>query len=158
MPLRNFDHMEALAPLVGQEIAVSDWHTVTQADIDAFARLTHDEQWIHVDPMRAAAESPYGTTIAHGFLTLSLISHLHGSSLRIQEGCERIINYGLGRVRFPAPVTAGASVRSRSVLQSYAAHPEFVQVTWLVTVEIEGQEKPALVAEWIVRLYRNKEE
>lgn len=133
---------------------MSEWLVVDQPMIDAFAHVTRDEQWIHVDANRAAAESPFGTTIAHGFLTLALISHLHGSSLRIAEGCQRVINYGLGRVRFPSAVRAGSAVRSRSLLQSYDPQQDYVQLTWQVTLELQGQAKPALVAEWLVRLYR----
>jgi acyl dehydratase len=154
MPTRYFDYLTDLQPLVGQEIAVSDWHMVTQDDINSFAGLTHDEQWIHVNPVRAAAESPYGVTIAHGFFTLSLISYLHGGAVQIKQGFRHVINYGLNRVRFPAPVPAGTRVRSRSVLQSYDDRDQFVQIGWLVTVEIQDGAKPALVAEWLVRLSR----
>jgi acyl dehydratase len=154
MPIRCFDQLTDLEPLVGQEIAVSDWLLITQDDISSFAGLTHDEQWIHVDPVRAAAESPYGTTIAHGFLTLSLISYLHGSSVQIKQGFRHVINYGLNRVRFPAPVPAGTWARSRSVLQSYDDQDRFVQISFRVTVEIQDGTKPALAAEWLVRFYR----
>src|SRR5690349_5884385 len=101
MPVRIFDSLDALQPLVGQEIAVSDWLDVPQTMIDAFADVTGDRQWIHVDAERARTESPFGSTIAHGFLTLALISKLHGDAVHI-NGVQRTINYGLNRVRFPA--------------------------------------------------------
>src|SRR5438105_79325 len=108
--MRSFKDIQDLRPHLGQEVAVSDWFTVTQPHIDAFAQVIQDRQWIHCDPARAQRESPYGSTVAHGFLTLSLLSYWLGESVRIESGYARIINYGLNRVRFPAPVTAGARV------------------------------------------------
>ena len=147
-----FDNPEELKPLVGREISVSDWHVVPQDMIGAFAKVTGDAQWIHLDVERAGRESPYGTTIAHGFLTLSLITQLHAGNVRF-EPPRRTINYGLNRVRFPAPVRAGARIRAHSLLQAWEQFAEAVQLTWQITVEVEGQEKPAVVAEWIVRHY-----
>lgn len=154
MPTTIIPNLDSLKAGVGREVGVSDWLVVTQDMIDAFAQLTGDRQWIHVDPARAAAESPYGATVAHGFLTLGLISRLHASSVLLQGDFARVINYGLGKVRFPAPVPAGAAIRTRSVLQGLEEVGEAVQLSWIVTVEVEGQGKPALFAEWIVRLYR----
>jgi acyl dehydratase len=146
--------IEALKPLVGQEIGVSDWLTISQSMIDAFADVTGDRQWIHCDIDRVGKESPYGATVAHGFFTLSLLSQLHSQAVRIEGGFQRIINYGLNRVRFPAAVTVGSRIRARSTLQKLEESPDGYQLTWLLTVECEGQDKPALVAEWLLRYYR----
>jgi acyl dehydratase len=154
MPARRIERLEELASLVGQEVGVGDWFEVTQGLIDSFADLTRDRQWIHVDPARAQLESPYGTTIAHGFLTLALVSHLHGEAVQVRCGFSRAINYGLNRVRFPAAVPAGARIRAHSTLQSIQEVRDGVQLVWGLTIEVEGQEKPALAAEWLVRLYR----
>ncbi len=146
--------LDALKAFVGREVGVSGWLELPQEKITAFARLTGDRQWIHVDSARAAAESPYGTTVAHGFFTLALVSRLHAEAVQVEGNWSRIINYGLDRVRFPAPVPAGASIRGHSTLQLLEEHPDHVRLTWLITVEVQGQTKPALVAEWLVRLYR----
>ncbi|MBL8798113.1 MAG: MaoC family dehydratase [Planctomycetia bacterium] len=153
MPPRRIQGISELQSLVGQEAGVSDWLTVTQAAIDCFAETTGDQQWIHVDPERAARESPYGGTIAHGFLTLALISQLHHQAVEV-AGFSRVINYGLNRVRFPSAVRAGARIRGRSTLQALNDFEGGVQLSWQITVEVEGQEKPALVAEWLLRLFR----
>ena len=145
-----FHTLAELQPLVGQEIAVGSWLPITQSMIDAFAQVTGDRQWIHIDAERARRESPYGSTIAHGFLTLSLLSRLHGENVQIEE-VGRTINYGLNRVRFPAPVIVGASIRARSTLQAWDAIGDAVQLSWLITIEVEGQTKPAVSAEWILR-------
>jgi acyl dehydratase len=141
-----------LASRVGEEVAVSPWLEITQERIDTFARAVDDFQWIHVDPQRAAA-SPFGATIAHGFLTLSILSHLSERTFSFAE--RRMgINYGLNRVRFTSPVPVGSRVRARFTLQKFEPLQENgVQVTWNTTVEIEGRDKPALVAEWIGRHY-----
>lgn len=136
---------------VGRELVVSDWHEVTQAHIDAFAHVMGDRQWIHVDPERAARESPYGATIAHGFMTLSLLTRLLESAL-VVTGARVGINVGFNRVRFTAPVRAGSRIRGRFVLAAVDEVEGGVQLTWNVTVEREGETKPALVAEWIGRL------
>ena len=135
---------------VGEEVAVTDWFTVSQERIDAFAGATQDHQWIHVDRERAARESPYGTTVAHGFLSLSLLPHLLGQAVEIQ-GTRLGINYGLNRVRFTGPVPAGSRVRARFRLAAVEDIERGVQMTWNVTVEREGEAKPVLVAEWITR-------
>ena len=137
----------------GQEIVSSDWIVIDQHMIDAFAEVTRDRQWIHVDAHRASAESPYGRTIAHGFLTLALMSHLSHDAMEIRGNFHRRINYGLNRVRFPAPVPEGSRIRARFGLQSLEAVEGGYQIVWLATVDVEGAEKPALVAEWVVRLY-----
>jgi len=135
---------------VGQEVAVTDWFTVSQERIDGFAGATEDHQWIHVDRKRAAEESPYGTTVAHGFLTLSLLPHLMRQAVEIQD-MRLGINYGLNRVRFTGPVPAGSRVRARFQLAAVEDIERGVQMTWNVTVEREGEAKPVLVAEWITR-------
>ena len=137
---------------VGEEIAVSGWLEVTQARIDQFADATGDHQWIHVDPARAAAELPSRSTIAHGFLTLSLLSTLIRESIRF-TGLRMAINYGLNRVRFVSPVPSGSRIRALITLQSVDAVSDGFQVTWHVTVEREQADKPSCVADWIVRYY-----
>jgi len=143
-------HPAKLAQLVGTEVAVTDWIAVTQERIDAFAHATGDRQWIHVDRERAARESPYETTVAHGFLTLSLLPYFLQHALEIR-GARLGINYGLNRVRFTGPVPAGSRVRARFRLAAVEDIPKGVQTTWNVTLEREGEEKPVLVAEWITR-------
>jgi acyl dehydratase len=135
-------------------VAVGDWFPVEQSRIDAFADATGDHQWIHQDVERAKTESPFGQTIAHGFLTLSLLSHLSQECFEIRGDFKMRINYGLNRVRFPAPVLAGARIRPRFTLQSLEEFDEGYQAVWAVTIEVEGGRKPALYAEWVIRLYR----
>jgi acyl dehydratase len=137
---------------VGEEVGVSPWVEITQERIDAFARAIEDFQWIHVDPARAKG-SPFGRTIAHGFLTLSLLSHLSEATFGFAD--RRMgINYGLNRVRFTSPVPVNSRVRARFTLQSFEKiDGDGVQVTWNVRVEIDGASKPALVAEWLGRHY-----
>jgi acyl dehydratase len=137
---------------IGQEVGVSPWVEITQERIDTFARAIEDFQWIHVDPERAK-RSPFGKTIAHGFLTLSLLSHLSEMTFGFTD--RRMgINYGLNRVRFTSPVPVSSRVRARFTLQNYEPiEGNGVQVTWNVVVEIEGAAKPALVAEWLGRHY-----
>jgi acyl dehydratase len=144
--------VRSLGDRVGQEIAVSDWLEVTQARIDQFADATGDHQWIHVDTARAAAELPSKSTIAHGFLTLSLLSTLIRESLRF-TGLRMAINYGLNKVRFISPVPSGARIRARITLQAVEAVSGGFQVTWQVTIERDGGDKPAAVAAWLVRYY-----
>jgi len=144
--------VRALRDRVGEEIAVGDWFEVTQQRIDTFADATGDRQWIHVDPARAAAESPFRTTIAHGFLTLSLLSTLIRDAIQF-TGIRMAINYGLNKVRFVSPVPAGARVRARLAVGAVEDIGGAVQVTWSATVERAGSEKPACVAEWLVRYY-----
>jgi acyl dehydratase len=144
--------VRTLRDRVGEEIAVGDWLEITQARIDQFADATGDRQWIHVDPARAAAESPFRTTIAHGFLTLSLLSTLIRDAIQF-TGIRMAINYGLNKVRFVSPVPAGARVRARLAVGAVEDIGGAVQVTWSATVERAGSEKPACVAEWLVRYY-----
>ena len=139
---------------VGEEIAVSDWLEVTQARIDQFADATGDHQWIHVDPVRAAADLPSKSTIAHGFLTLSLLSTLIRDSIQF-TGLRMAINYGLNRVRFVSPVPSGSRIRALITLQAVDAVGGGFQITWQVTIEREGGDKPACVADWVVRYYPN---
>ena len=136
----------------GQEIGVSPWLTVTQERIDLFAKAIDDPQWIHIDPVKAKS-GPFGTTIAHGFLTLSLLSHLIESTFSFDE--RRMgINYGLNKVRFTAPLPSGSRIRARFVLAKYETLPNNgVQNTWDVSIEREGGDKPVLVAEWLTRSY-----
>ncbi len=152
MPPVIIPSITELKRLVGTEVAVSDWIAVTQERIGEFAEATDDHQWIHVDAARAAKESPYRTTVAHGFLTLSLLPHLLGQSIDLR-GARMGVNYGLNRARFTGPVPAGARVRARFTLAACEDIPEGVQTTWNVTVEREGEAKPVLVAEWLTRRY-----
>jgi len=135
---------------VGKELAVTEWLVVDQERIDAFAAATGDDQWIHVDRERVARESPYRTTVAHGFLTLSLLPRFLKEAVEIQ-GARMGINYGLNRVRFSGPVPTGSRVRARFRLAAAEAIEQGVQTVWNVTVEREGEDKPVLVAEWITR-------
>jgi acyl dehydratase len=148
--------LERLRAQVGQEIHCSDWLEVTQQRIDAFAEATGDHQWIHVDPVRAARESPWKSTIAHGYLTLSLYPLLRGlvcAERPAFDDVRQAINYGLDRLRFPAPVRAGRRIRARCVLLEVGPVEGGLQVCEQYTVEIEGEAKPACVARAIVRLY-----
>ncbi len=143
-----------LQSLVGQDAGSSGWLTVNQLMIDTFAGITGDQQWIHTDPERAKVESLYGGTIAHGFLTLSLLSRLSREAVEVEGEFGMRINYGLNRVRFPAPVPVGSRIRARLKVQAVDDFEGGHQIVWLATVDVEGKEKPALVAEWIIRLYR----
>jgi acyl dehydratase len=147
-----FGNLEELAAKVGQEVVVSDWLEVTQERIDQFADATGDYQWIHVDVERARRESPFGTTIAHGFLTLSLLSHFLNNSLEFGNS-KMGVNYGCNRLRFTAPVKAGSRLRARFKLKEFQRVEGGVQMIWDVAMECEGQEKPVLVAEWVGRRY-----
>ncbi len=137
---------------IGQEVAVSEWLEIAQPRVDQFAAATEDRQWIHLDAERSRRESPYGGTIAHGFLSLALVSYLLEQSVQI-GGVTMGLNYGLNRVRFPAPVPVGARIRAHFVVQEVADIANGHQITWGVTIAVEGAPKPACVAEWIVRLY-----
>ena len=149
-----FDTAESLKAYVGKEIGVSDWLTITQERIAQFAEATNDWQWIHLDRERAEKESPYGTTIAHGFLTLSLISRFMRDVIQVRSGVRMAVNYGLNRVRFPSPVRAGSKIRARVVLLSVKEISEAYENVFSVTIESEDSEKPCCVAEPIVRYYR----
>ncbi|WP_375459172.1 MaoC family dehydratase [uncultured Enterovirga sp.] len=139
-----------LVARIGQELGVSPWRVVTQADLDAFAQVTDDHQFIHVDPARAAAETAFGGTIAHGFLTLSLLSAFGREALPAIAGRRMGVNYGFDRVRFLSPVASGAKVRGRFVLlDATKRSADEILLRYRVTVEIEGGAKPALVADWL---------
>jgi acyl dehydratase len=144
--------IEQFRGLVGQTIGASDWLEVTQERIDRFADATGDHQWIHCDPQRAARESPYGATIAHGFLTLSLCSSLAQQVLQV-SAAQRIINYGLNRVRFPNAVRCGSRVQLVLKLAELRELTDAIETQYECTVEIEGETKPACVATWLLRLY-----
>ena len=153
VPSRIVNGIEELRSLTGQEIGLSDWFLVDQQRITQFAETTEDRQWIHLDAERAGVESPYGSTIAHGFLTLSMLSEFSRQAVDIRGDFKMRINYGLNRVRFPAPVPVDSRIRGRFVLAKVEDFPGGVQVVWNVTVEVEGGVKPALVAEWVTRIY-----
>jgi acyl dehydratase len=148
----EINDVRSLASQIGTEIAVGEWLEISQARIDQFAEATGDRQWIHVDPARAAAESPFKTTIAHGFLTLSLLSTLVRDAITF-TGLRMAINYGLNRVRFVSPVPSGSRIRGRFVPAAVEQVDGGYQVTWKVTIEREHTEKPCCVVEWVVRYY-----
>jgi acyl dehydratase len=151
MALVTANGIEDLKGLIGQEVGPSEWREVTQGDIDAFAELSGDDQWIHVDVERARAESPFGTTIAHGNLTLSMIDGLRKDLIQ-SEGFALGVNYGWNKVRFTAPVPSGSRLRARAEVQSvHEVGGGWYQVVTRFTVEIEGSEKPACVAESVGR-------
>lgn len=150
--MKTFQTLRELAALVGQEVAVSDWLTITQEQVNQFAQATGDQQWIHVDVARATA-GPFGAPIAHGFLTLALLPKFFESSLRI-EASRLAVNYGLNRVRFMAPVPVGSRLRARMTLLKWEpVDQDGMQFTWQVTIEREGAAKPVCVAESVMRRY-----
>ncbi len=150
MPIANIDEIKSR---VGEEVGVSDWILVDQARIDAFAETTEDPQFIHIDPVRAA-ETQFGGTIAHGFLTLSLLSRMAADAMLRPEAIKMGVNYGFEKVRFVAPVRAGKRVRGRFTLARFdEKKPGQYQFTHAVTVEIEGEDKPALLADWIGMIF-----
>ncbi|MFQ5635151.1 MAG: MaoC family dehydratase [Gammaproteobacteria bacterium] len=141
---------------IGEEVHVSDWMTITQEVIDMFANATGDKQWIHVDEERTRAESPYGGTIAHGYLTLSLYPKLRGlvdADKPIFPGVANVINYGLNKLRFTNAVTVNSRIRARCAIVAAEEVKNSIQLTERYTVEIDGQDRPACVAECIMRLY-----
>jgi acyl dehydratase len=155
MPKRVVSSLDSLKELVGQEVAVSDWFTVTQERIQQFADATLDHQWIHVDSERAQRESPFGAPIAHGFLTLSLLPHFMHEAVGIQKGIRMGVNYGLNRVRFVSPVRSGTKIRTRFLLQSVKdVTPQGLEAVYRATIEAENSPKPCCVAEWVVRYYQ----
>jgi acyl dehydratase len=154
MPPFEINHLNSLKEFEGRELPPTDWLVLTEDRIQNFANATEDRQWIHVDPQRAARESPYNGTIAHGFLTLSLLSYFSAQAIRVREGVGIRINYGLNRVRFPSPVRAGSAIRARVTLLSVKESAAFVDITFSVTIEIQGADKPCCIAEWLVRYYR----
>lgn len=152
MPL-VLEHPTSLTELVGREIGVTDWFAITPYLIQQFAEVTGDRQWIHVDHDRAQRDSPFQTTIAHGFLTLSLLSRFIREVIEIETGVRMTVNYGLNRVRFSAPVRTGCRIRAHFVVQAAKQVPDALEATFQVTIEIEGSAKPCCVAEWVLRYY-----
>lgn len=150
------DALARLKTQEGEEIHVSDWLTVSQDMVDAFGRATGDMQWIHTDPERAAADSPYGGTIAHGYFTLSLYPQLRGlvdESRPLFPDSKNVINYGINKLRFPAAVPVGSRIRARCELLSANEVKGSVEIVEKYTVEVEGQERPACIAECVMRVY-----
>ena len=147
------DTLDSLSKYVGQEIATTEWIQVSQAQIQQFADATGDHNWIHIDGERARRESPYGTTIAHGSLTMSLISQFMSQSHRVQYGVRMTINYGLNRVRFPSPVRVDSRIRARITLQAVKDRGDCTEAVYSIEVEDGRAEKPCCVAEWILRYY-----
>ncbi len=150
--------LEFLQPQINQEVHVGPWLTMDQERINKFAEVTGDLQWIHIDPERAEKESPYGGTIAHGYLTLSLLPYLTESNhpdffQKNYPGMKYRVNYGLNKVRFPSPVKVGAKLRARTTIQEVEQIKNSVQIIYLITVELEGSDKPACIAEFVARLY-----
>jgi acyl dehydratase len=155
MPKRIFDSLDDVQQCVGQEVAVTDWFTMTQDRIQQFADATLDHQWIHVDVERAKRESPFKAPIAHGFLTLSMLAYFMGQAVGIKSGLRMGVNYGLNKVRFVSPVRVGSNMRARFVLNSIKeVDGNGVEAQYNATIETEGSERPACVAEWLVRYYR----
>jgi len=145
--------IEEVRASIGREVGVSDWFSVTQELIDGFATLSGDRQWIHVDVERARKESPFGTTVAHGFLTVALLSKLVSQAVELQVDSKMRINYGFNRLRFPAPVPAGSRIRAHVTANAVREIEGGVEIVWGVVVAIEERPKPALAAEWLVRAY-----
>ena len=158
MPPFEIENLNSLKQWEGREFPATDWFVVTQDRIQKFADATEDHQWIHLDPDRARRESPFGGAIAHGFLTLSLLSYWLKQAIHISSGVSMAVNYGLNKVRFPSPVHADSRVRARVTLLGTKESLEFVDATFLIHVEsrsVESQAsgKPCCVAEWLVRYY-----
>jgi len=147
------ENPDSLTEWVGREIGVTDWCTITQDLIQQFAEVTGDRQWIHVDQDRARQDSPFKTTIAHGFLTLSLLSRFLRQVVEIRSGVRMTVNYGLNRVRFPAPVRAECRIRAHFAVQSVRQVAGALEAVVEVTIEAEGSAKPCCVAEWVLRYY-----
>jgi acyl dehydratase len=152
MTVVTIENLEHLKKLVGKEVGASDWLAVTQESVNRFADVTDDHQWIHVDPVRAARESPFKKTIAHGFYTLSMLSHFAQQTIRFAK-VRMGINYGFNKVRFVGPVPVGSKLRARFALKSVEEIAGGAQTVWEVTMECEGAAKPCCVAEWVTRRY-----
>jgi acyl dehydratase len=153
MPPFEIEHLNFLKQCEGREFPATDWFVVTQDRIQKFADATEDRQWIHLDPERAQRQSPFGSSIAHGFLTLSLLSYFVRQAIQIRAGVAISIYYGLNKVRFPSAVHAGSQIRARVTLVSVKESPEFVDAAFLIRVESQSSDKPCCVAEWLVRYY-----
>jgi acyl dehydratase len=145
--------IEEVEASIGREAGVSEWHAIPQDLIDEFAALTGDRQWIHLDPERARRESPFGTTVAHGFLTVALLSRLVSQAVEPPIESKMRVNYGFNRLRFPGPVPAGSRIRARVTPNAVREVEGGIEIAWGVVVEVENQAKPALAAEWLVRTY-----
>lgn len=150
--IREFTDVAELAACVGTQVARSGWMTIDQHRIDAFAEVTGDRQWIHTDAERCARESPFTTTIAHGFLTLSLVAALYGESIEVKSA-RQIVNYGFERLRFLAPVNVDSAIAATFVLAALERTGAVARASWDVAVAIRGREKPALAAVWITQIY-----
>jgi len=163
MPLFEIENLKSLKQLEGREFPPTEWFVVTQDRIQKFADATEDRQWIHLDPERARSESRFGCTIAHGFLTLSLLSYFLKQTIQVRSGLALAVNYGLNKVRFPSAVRAGSQVRAHITLLSVKESLDFADATFLIRVESQAVEsqsieggipgKPCCVAEWLVRYY-----
>jgi acyl dehydratase len=149
--MKVFIGADELQAAVGEQLGTSEWMIIDQQRVNAFADATEDHQWIHVDPQRAAA-GPFGTTIAHGFLTLSLLPHLINQTYRV-EGATMVINYGLNKVRFPAPVPVGSKVQAEVTLAEVSEATGGLQLVLRATLQIEDNPKPGCVADWVTRVY-----
>lgn len=150
--MRDLSRLELIENLVGQPVALSDWVEITQQRIDTFADATGDHQWIHVDIERCRRESPYGCTIAHGFLTLSLVPGMLENAVRL-PAAKTTLNYGMNKVRFPAPVPVGSRLRARFSILSFEKISGGAQLGWDVVIEREGGDKPVCAAEFLMRFY-----
>jgi acyl dehydratase len=153
MQARVIEGIPALRQLIGKEAGVSDWVEVTQDMINRFADLTGDHQWIHVNVDRATRESPFQTTIAHGFLTMSLMSNLMHEAVDVHGDFKLTVNYGFNKLRFPAPVLAGSRVRAKVSVNGVREVEGGAEIAWGILMEIEGKAKPAVAAEWLTRMY-----
>ena len=154
MPSLDLETPLSLKEFVGREIAVTDWFLMSRERVQQFAETTEDRQWIHLDRERAQKESPYAGTIAHGFLTLSLLSYLLRQAVHIRSGVRLTINHGLNRVRFPSPVRADSKIRARVTLTALRELLDALEAVFYLLIEEEGGEKPCCIAEWIVRYYQ----
>ena len=148
----TFETIEELSNCIGQEVSVSEWVEVSQEMVNQFAKLTGDSQWIHVDELRAKSESPFGDTVAHGFLTVSLLVKLLEQSISTPFSTMGV-NYGFNKLRFTSPVVVGSKLRARFALKEIVEIEGGIQITWSVKMECLGKEKPVLVADWVTRKY-----
>jgi len=150
----SFEKMEDLRGRLGEEAGVSDWQDISPGRVRGFAEVTGDSQWIHLDSDRCVEESPFGVPVAHGYLTLSLFPILYAEAVEIRDPFRLVVNYGIDRLRFPAPVPVGSRIRLRLTPLSVDDIPDGVQVVWKATFEVEGNAKPACTAEIVFRYYR----
>ena len=153
MPPYEIQSLQSLKQWEGREFPPTEWFVVTQERIQQFADATDDHQWIHLDPERAARESPFAGCVVHGFLTLSLLGHFLRQAVQIRAGIAMSVNYGLNKVRFPSAVRAGSAVRAHVAVVSVKESREFVDATFLISIEGQDSSKPCCVAEWLVRYY-----